>query len=181
MKQKYFLPVCALLLLCLSFARCKKHHDAPLTELEKLPPITQTGANTFGCLLNGQAWIPKDRYGQATFHMDVDPTFQNGVFGVSAIRYYADGKFQSISIGSDSCTNGGIYLLPYIHTRAQYADYGISIIISSWNTGTTCTGNLNITRYDLQNRIFSGTFEYTIYRTGTDTMRITNGRFDAKL
>src|SRR5690554_65966 len=28
------------------------------TEIEKLPPATQTGANKVGCLLNGKAFLP---------------------------------------------------------------------------------------------------------------------------
>lgn len=43
-------------------------------------------------------------------------------------------------------------------------------------------GNLKITRYDLQNGIISGEFNCIIYAQGcTDTIRITNGRFDKKL
>ena len=37
---------------------CNNDDDNSKTELEKLPPATQTGANTFGCLLNGSAFLP---------------------------------------------------------------------------------------------------------------------------
>ena len=30
---------------------------------DQLPPITQTGANTFGCIINGKVLIPKDGIG----------------------------------------------------------------------------------------------------------------------
>jgi len=33
------------------FINCKKN------ELDALPPATQNGANTFGCLVNGNAWV----------------------------------------------------------------------------------------------------------------------------
>lgn len=161
-------------------AECKKHNERAKTELEKLPPITQIGDNTFGCLLNGMAWIPKDNYGQATFKLDADPTFQDGVFGVSAIKYYSS-EFQSISVGSDSCKSLGIYPFTNSRNNVRYTDYGIPFELASYDFGTTCIGNLNITRYDLQNRIFSGTFEFIIYKTGSDTIKITNGRFDKKL
>ena len=172
--------VIVILLLLLAFvASCKKTPTAQ-DELSKLPPATQSGANTFGCLLNGVAWIPKDNYGQAIFQLDADPTFQDGVFGVSAIKYYSAGKFQSISVGSDSCKGPGIFLFTNKRSNARYADYGIPIELRSLDLGTTCIGNLNITRYDVQNRIFSGIFEFTISK-GTDTIRITQGRFDKKL
>ena len=32
------------------------------TELEKLPPLTTTGENTFGCLVNGEAYIVTSAY-----------------------------------------------------------------------------------------------------------------------
>ncbi len=137
MTNKKLLPLCAALLLAFSFAQCKKNHPPPKTELEKLPPITQTGANTFGCLLNGVAWIPKDNYGQATFKLDADPTFQDGVFGVTAIRYYASGKFQSISIGSDSCQSSGVYSFSQRRNNARFTDYGIPLELSDQDTGAT--------------------------------------------
>ena len=51
-----------LLLVLATFAIscCNKgDDDQPKTELEKLPPATQTGANTAGCLVNGVAFLPK--------------------------------------------------------------------------------------------------------------------------
>lgn len=40
----------------LVFVQCKKDKDK--TPLEQLPPETQTGANTFGCLVNGEDFKP---------------------------------------------------------------------------------------------------------------------------
>jgi len=38
---------------------CSNHNDSqPVSEISKLPPATQTGANTFGCLLDGVAFLP---------------------------------------------------------------------------------------------------------------------------
>jgi len=44
--------------------------------LEQLPPATQTGANTFGCLLNGEAWTPSGNngYGTGNYTVACDPT-----------------------------------------------------------------------------------------------------------
>ena len=35
--------------------------DPPLSPLEQLPPATQTGEYTFGCLVNGEAFVPDNR------------------------------------------------------------------------------------------------------------------------
>jgi hypothetical protein len=54
MKKKLFIILTAVALSC-----CSKDEqpNTPKTELEKLPPATQTGANTAGCLVNGKAFF----------------------------------------------------------------------------------------------------------------------------
>ncbi len=47
-----------LLLIALTFLNCSSSDD-PISQ-DQLPPITQTGANTFGCVINGEVLIPKD-------------------------------------------------------------------------------------------------------------------------
>lgn len=163
-------------------ASCKKNKPTPKTELEKLPPITQTGANTFGCLLNGQAWIPKDNYGQASFKLDVDPALGNGIFVLSTVRYLANSTSTSFAIGSVACTNAGTYNLS---NSGQVFSYSNSELLCSYDNNESKVykeGSFTITRYDLNNRIFSGTFDFTIYKEGCgDTLHFTNGRFDKKL
>ena len=38
---------------------CNKNEIPPTDNPPQLPPETQTGANTFGCLVNGKVWLPK--------------------------------------------------------------------------------------------------------------------------
>ena len=49
--------ITVILLSTLLGASCKKTNTPSPTD--QLPPTTQTGANTFGCLVNGKVWIPK--------------------------------------------------------------------------------------------------------------------------
>jgi hypothetical protein len=53
MKRKFF----SLIFFCFALVNftCKKHSVNPV---DTLPPATQTGANTFGCLINGKAFTP---------------------------------------------------------------------------------------------------------------------------
>jgi hypothetical protein len=183
--QTFFICLLASLLLGAS-CRKTKTDEIPKTELEKLPPITQTGANKFGCLVDGVAWLPngsKPQTGGPNIQVYVDPTFQGGAFYVSGHQY---NNFQSkISFGSGSCTNGGLY---NINLSSQALDYNRFLNnvntceFSSSDAGTFRKGFFNISRYDLINGIFSGTFEFTIKSQSCgDTIRITNGRFDVKL
>ena len=49
------LKTIALLLIIFTLINCTKSDDQ-----DQLPPITQTGANTFGCKINGVVMIPRD-------------------------------------------------------------------------------------------------------------------------
>src|SRR5947209_256007 len=61
-----------LILLVLLNSSCKK-------EVDKLPPAIQTGANTFGCLIDGKAWVPT---GSGGLFVSIYPT--SGGFFVDA-------------------------------------------------------------------------------------------------
>jgi hypothetical protein len=54
-----------------------------------------------------------------------------------------------------------------------------------WNSQNSATkygrGTLTITRLDLKAGIISGTFDFTLYRPGCDSIRVTAGRFDKRL
>ncbi len=178
------LLLCFVIILCSS--QCKKNKTTSLTELEKLPPITQTGANTFGCLVDGVAWLPngrKPQNGGPNIQVYVDPTFQGGAFYVTGHQY---NNFQSkISFGSGGCTTGGLFDISLPLQAIDYNRFNGTVntcAFSSSDNGTFRKGFFNISRYDLSTGIFSGTFEFTIKSQACgDTIRITNGRFDVKL
>lgn len=49
-----------LLVTTIILTSCSNNDDIPQ---DQLPPITQTGANTFGCVINEEVLTPKDRKG----------------------------------------------------------------------------------------------------------------------
>ncbi|GAA4504102.1 hypothetical protein GCM10023172_29960 [Hymenobacter ginsengisoli] len=51
-------PTSLLLAALLGLSQCKKNDSSPAKPEDQLPPATQTGQHTFGCLLNGQPWTP---------------------------------------------------------------------------------------------------------------------------
>lgn len=168
---------------------CKK----PGTEEEQLPPITQNGANTFGCLINGKVWLPKGWDGRfPNSRITIDPTYADGDLTVRVYRI--DGGINlSMSLTSDSIKNTGTYQIGTL-TRAFFVIIKSDIASGSWycnaNNGwgggnpNNISGYIKITRYDLVNRIFSGEFEITFNNIDCglgDPVRITQGRFDYKL
>ena len=96
-----------LLAALLGLSQCKKKEPGPAPTPESLlPPATQTGANTFGCLLNGQLWTPAGADGTSNYSVYYDPSFGGGSFNITTYRYSnnkADTK-QSISIGMSGLT-----------------------------------------------------------------------------
>ncbi|MEO6683157.1 MAG: hypothetical protein ABIN48_10070 [Ginsengibacter sp.] len=159
---------------------CKK--NKPKTELEKLPPITQTGANTFGCLINGKAWTPKGFQFKPNFFIIVDPTFQNGNFDLRVYQY-SNQKFERINIFSNDIRSIGNYSITpngfvFVDFRNDFSSCNYLHSIENFSFGY-----LKITKYDLQNGIVSGEFDCTMYDSAIncDTIKITNGRFDYKL
>jgi hypothetical protein len=187
--KNYKSLILVLLSAALLTASCKKNKVPDTrTELEKLPPITQTGANTFGCLVDGKAWLPngvRPQNGGSNIQFYVDPTFQGGVFSVGGNQYNIPGS--SISISSGNCTSAGIFNLVNNINAASYKKTNLGTFaceLSTTDSGTFRVGFFEITKYDLTTGVFSGVFEFKLFNSQSfcgDTIRITNGRFDLKL
>jgi hypothetical protein len=163
---------------------CKK--DKLADELSKLPPATQTGANTFGCLVNGKAWVPQG--GCFLCPSVLKFYYDNGNGGQFSIT--ADVKTASVSqyinIGVDSCR----YRLQHNYTASirhslRFAFTDRKTTSCDWSTFlnplVVCTGWVAFSKLDANSGIFAGTFEYSLSLNGCETITITNGRFDAKL
>jgi hypothetical protein len=171
-----------LIALCCLFAACKKDK----TDEEQLPAATQTGANTFGCLINGKIYTPKGfEQNQPNFNMIVDPGFNDGNLDIRTFRKL-DSKTSSINFSSDSIKNLGIYQIG-LNSRLGFYYYqlneGNSVCetLSRFTYGSS--GYLKITHYDLLNRIISGEFEFQFPNPNCgigDPIHITQGRFDKK-
>ena len=85
MKQKFYFHSILLLFVFLSFGGCKKHKTN--NSVDQLPPETETGANTFGCLVNGKVFIPKGYSG--TGKPNPDKIFDIGLNGLPYLQIYA--------------------------------------------------------------------------------------------
>lgn len=169
---------------------CSKSDDNPILSL---PPATQTGENTFGCYIDGQLLIP--RSGTGTW-MGPDPgmAFIDGVGSYYEIDVH---DFASERTGSivlhimylDSIGKG-----EYIVNTSNCNDSFLSpsttnIFCRVWDyeeniykyyCSTDNSGVINITRYDINADIVSGTFSCTAVNRDNpnDTIEITKGRFD---
>jgi hypothetical protein len=151
---------------------CKKEY------LTELPPETQTGANTFGCYVNGELFVK-----------DGTHTFTEPPLNAEFI------KGQNILTISSFSKKGYINLwVMDVKVNIPTSLYeGYFLPEAEWGRECFCFGGKNfgeivITKFDTTNNIVSGRFLFTgqcsdplLNVTGDSIVNITDGRFDIKL
>jgi len=150
---------------CLSL-HCKKEEK---DYFSILPPATQSGKETAGCLVNGQVWVGSMNW------LDWLP---NGRFLLQLEKKVSFTPISDIGISLyDTVKAPGVY---EISDNTKYSSIG-----SFWwdnfgyRTDKTHKGHLIITRLDTQQRIISGLFYFDAIETTTgDVVHVTDGRFD---
>jgi hypothetical protein len=168
----------------LSFATlsCKKSYPPQPT----LPPITQQGYNTFGCMVDGHLWLPNAKCNFfpnrcRAISVIVSPQ-NNGTRLPVSVRIIAmrisGGGSSSFVIQTKYPGNpspplifgpGNIYDsldIEYLELPFIYQGFNIS------------PGTVEITKLDTLKGIISGTFAFTLHATYRDSVVVTDGRFD---
>ncbi len=172
------IPTLLVLLLCLSLSNCNwlSKKDEPRPDL---PPETQTGANTFGCYVNGVPYTPRGSVGLTSNFSPV--LVPNGNFRISTYRITPDrNPEQYLGFGFSELSGMGTYSI-----NSQNGIMGFRDLYRDcyyWTDREDCSyeGTITITKYDMENFIVSGRFKATLYVPDCDTIRITEGRFDVK-
>lgn len=177
-----------LLPLLLILTNCKKDDDHVKDPVELLPPATQTGANTVGCLVNGEAFLPKGgglSGNKNCFYQFVDGGYH---FGLS-FRIIVNNDTQSVSLFTRDkvIEEGQTYILDanrFVDTigrGAGYSHFNYDAGIENYYfTTTAVTGEMTITKLDFENNIVSGTFWFDAINDNGDIVEIREGRFDMK-
>lgn len=167
----------------------------------KLPPITQTGANTFGVTIKGKVYIPRDPTG-----VSVGPEGHAVIFTANfpdpwreliIVDGASDVGFKMIIHFKDLVNQGvGNYILkqsdfkdnidsaPIDHIYFKIFDYTIGNYV--YYGSVENQGNITVTRFNggyMQDWILSGTFsgKFAKYGDPNDVIEITDGRFDFNL
>lgn len=164
------------------FSACKK-------TIDNLPENTQTGANTFGCKINGENWGPL-KAGILPTAPILEASFggANAVF-INARNFSRTPTETEMEIFVTNITGPGTYDLNqntdiFPSQTASYAYYVKRKfnIEDEWITSSAATGRVVITKFDVAARIVSGTFEFTANANyGSAPVTVTEGRFDVKL
>jgi hypothetical protein len=168
MKPVLFLAI-LILTTCCSSCELLFPKSEPKTELEKLPPITQEGKNTFGCLVNGMAFAVTNSYDQ--FAM-----YQKGILQFGS-DFEKEEINQNLIIWLETNFKIETYWLNSDVSNIAYYIDGISGC--TYQSFSPFSGFLKLNYVDSTNLIISGQFEFEAVSTDClDTIRITEGRFD---
>jgi hypothetical protein len=168
--------------------KCRKDK----TPLEQLPPETQTGANTFGCLVNGEVFKPGGAQlsgGSLSSNYQFLGDGPNGGYHFRLSAAKGSGNKQTaVGLFTDSLKiqGGKQYILESEENGKAYAHYsnlGNGTSQNEWFYGTkkgSFEGELLIRRLDTINQIVSGTFWFDAVNANGQKVQIREGRFDIR-
>ena len=160
----------------------------------ELPPITQTGENTFGCKINGRVMVPRD--GTGTFNMEDrglvlygSPEYSN-YLDIIAHDFASDKTSKVVirienlhqtgicQVNESNCTWVDSPLTTNIFCRVYDYDEKVYKSYCSYPN----SGEIIITRFD-DNKFIAGEFHCRLrqYEDPSDEIEITSGRFDIDL
>ncbi|MFA0961458.1 hypothetical protein AB9P05_06605 [Roseivirga sp. BDSF3-8] len=142
---------------------------APIPPIEQLPPITTEGKGTFGCLVNGEAFVSY---------------YPNALADYSA--------WESLIIKSDFRSldaSISIRIEPYNREEIRFISPDGAMQFGMGNAEEACDyrevdnieGWVEVSDFNPFDEYVSGTFEYTAVNEMCDTVRVTDGRFDLPL
>ena len=175
MKTTIFLISTFTLLFLFSFTSCQKE------ELNVLPQETQTGANTFGCYIDGQLYL-------------------GGYFPITgAIPLVAEyqSKSKKIIINAYGKKNNKAAGIMYFEINNPVKGTTQNLSLAYYMPQTSLNyfyylafneAGVYLTKFDTINKIVSGNFNFLgrsadqlFHFSGNDSIQITQGRFDIKL
>jgi len=173
-----------ILLILTTTTCCKKdEEEQAVNQIDLLPPATQTGANTAGCLVNGKAFLPGnfvmplkcDYYQQQYFLLALHRKIDDNIFTIriEVAEHLEVGHTYKLTLedyitGQDG--NSGVYKKNSDPPPGPH-HYG---------TNETYYGELTITHHDFDNMILSGTFWFDAVNSEGEVVHVTEGRFDCE-
>ena len=163
-KKHFFLALTLLSLSLTLFSLTCKKKLSP-NPIENLPPATQEGKNTFGCLVNGELLIPRGN----GFNVILTAEKTNNNFYISASDSYSVKRIIVLRIEADNITNSVLKCIE-IYQDASTSRYCQPVNLT-----------LTLSKLDEVNKIISGKFS-AILPANSDLpeFKVTDGRFDLK-
>lgn len=158
--------------ICMGASCCKK--DEPLEpEQPTLPPETQTGEDTFGCLIDGKVWLPKGGGLLQTIERD----YYYGSIIIGANKRGTNGANERININVTGIFSDTLFIIDNKNSQNFYYRQENPMYYPDSNH----IGEFHLKKLDTINNIMSGTFWFDAIDTTTEKIvQIRDGRFDLK-
>ena len=176
----------ALFLFAITFFNCENNDPQ-----DQLPPITQTGANTFGAIVDGNVFITKDKTGyyapgggrpkgiEVTTGSFL-PTYE--YFGIDASNYEGTYIYIYIPKKIPEETIYNFKKSPGVRASLEKPSFPhiFSIINNTIYESYEGSGSISFSKVDYNNGIFAGVFNVKLKNKDdeNDIIEIIDGRFD---
>jgi len=175
----------------LSGMQCEKTFPPGTAEIDKLPSKTQIGADTFGCLVDGKALLPRSNGWAPGCGSILQCNYQyinsgnlNGYYltlGVTDKKTYPNAIHMVMLRADNIELETKTYVLDEYNIPGKLC--GQFFIISNaventYTTNQTLKGELTITFFDPINKIVSGTFWFDAVNKNGEKVEVREGRFD---
>lgn len=183
----YFL--CFLFIFTATACCDKTPKPLPVAPVEQLPPYTETGANTFGCLIDGEVFVPKKNPFSLGTALQCQYQYVNSkyIFSLSGADFVTDTGNASVSfIGShendflkekDNYAMSNTDLNSFLGKASEKR--GNATV--RFYTNDTVNGSINVKYLNKEKQIVSGTFWFDAIDTTTGKIiHVTDGRFDVR-
>jgi hypothetical protein len=176
--------------IAIATACCKKPAPAPTKDKYGLPLPTQTGANTFGCLIDGVPFVVEGEYNWLTGDgLEASFSIQDSIFRLRAKAANPKKNFM-ICCKIRNGVKGQHQANEYLTVSYSYLSLDGSTIpgqggyfIANENLQSTITiseTDITMTTLDTKGKIISGAFDLTLAKSDGTIIHITEGRFDYK-
>lgn len=174
-----------LLLTTFTLSCCNNDDDnKPIAEIDKLPPLTNTGANKAGCLVNGVAFLPKG-YSQNGTNLQV---YYDGETFTFSITENVNNTIKSVLLSSYNTelhNNIGTIFQLKNYEFVNGSKFGTFSINSTpppspsfYSTTSQIIGELKITNHNFNQATISGTFWFDAVNSNGEKVEVREGRFD---
>ncbi|QIL78438.1 DUF6252 family protein [Hymenobacter sp. HDW8] len=170
------LPLLSWLLLALPLSQCRQQ------EAEPLPPETRTGAQTFGCKIDGRVFVPRNGRGKPGLvveYVNLGEGKGGGYYLNLPATDWRSTPLEGVNITTDSLLveEGQTYQFQNSKGSAHASYYGGV----EYQKRDQDVGELIITRLDPQQGILSGRFHFVATHPTTGRqVHVTDGRFDVR-
>ena len=198
MKKWFLISICAILIL---FSCNQEPLDDGLHTYPGLPNATESGLNTMGCLINGVPWVANIEDPSFFWSLkNVEAFYGENRKGQNDYdRYYLDINCHKFE-GKDATLTNGYRIREYVDIRLrpirnfgnfdatkfdlldiEYTKYNENEPNKLYILDSLAPIHININYLDTIHNIVSGLFDFRLKEIddSKDTLRITNGRFDA--